>query len=35
MKTKPTLIKPGQELEPVEATVLVRKKDFRKLVEKI
>jgi cobalamin biosynthesis Co2+ chelatase CbiK len=35
VKTKPTLMEPGQELEAVEATVLVRQDDFRKLVGKI
>jgi cobalamin biosynthesis Co2+ chelatase CbiK len=35
VKTKPMLIEPGQELEAVEATVLVRQNDFRKLVGKI
>jgi hypothetical protein len=29
------LREPGQELEPVKATAVVRQKDFRKLVGKI
>jgi hypothetical protein len=35
IKMKPTLIEPGQELEPVKVTAVVRQKDFRKLVGKI
>jgi Reverse transcriptase (RNA-dependent DNA polymerase) len=35
IKTEPTPIEPGQELEPVKTTALVRQEDFRKLVGKI
>jgi hypothetical protein len=35
VKTKLTLIEPGQELEPVKTTALVRQEDFRKLIGKI
>jgi hypothetical protein len=35
VKTKLTLIEPGQKLEPVKTTAAVRQEDFRKLVEKI